>query len=210
MGVYHFRPYPHPFIFTMQPFNESRINPDEHTRLFKKYILPHIKPDGILLDAGCGDCIDHPILFDKVKEIHSIDLYRPYLKLAQKHSKSVVRADLRSHIPHSNTSFDVIISLEVIEHLGVLGNYIFELHRVLKDDGILCIGDGRRDLGIGAKIIFNLAKLFISKTMSYYWKTSIMASYTPEEARTLLDGTDLKHRYEVKKDLFDLTITSKL
>ena len=105
-------------------------------------------------------------------------------------------------------SFDAVISHDSLHHWENPEKIFNEIARVLKDDGILCIGDGRRDLGLGAKVIFNLAKLVISKTMSFWWKSSIMASYTPEEARTLLDKTDLRDRYEVKADLFDLTITT--
>ena len=109
-----------------------------------------------------------------------------------------------------DNSFDAVISHDSLHHWDYPIKIFNEIARVLKDDGILCIGDGRRDIGIGAKLIFNIAKLFISKTMSYYWKTSIMASYTPEEARDLLNKTDLKERYEVNADLFDLMICSKL
>ena len=106
-------------------------------------------------------------------------------------------------------SFDAVISHDSLHHWDYPSKIFNEIARVLKNDGILCIEDGRRDIGVGAKIIFKLAKLFISKTMSYYWKTSIMASYTPEEARNLIDETDLRNRYDVSADLFDLTITSK-
>ena len=45
--------------------------------------------------------------------------------------------------------------------------------------------------------------------MSYYWKTSIRAGYTPEEMMQILALTKLKNRYELKADLFDLIIKSK-
>ena len=86
--------------------------------------------------------------------------------------------------------------------------YFRTLLRV-KDEGVFCIGDGRRDIGLGAKIIFNIAKLFISKQMSYYWGTSIMASYTPSEVAEMLDLTNLTGKYEIKADLFDIIIYNK-
>ena len=74
----------------------------------------------------------------------------------------------------------------------------------------MCIGDGRRDIGIGAKMIFQIAKLFISKNMSYYWGTSIGAGYTAGEVRQMLDNTELKDKYEISVDLFDITIHNQL
>ena len=73
-------------------------------------------------------------------------------------------------------------------------------------EGKYCVSDGRRDLGFGAKIIFNLIRFFMPKKMRYYWKTSIMAGYTPEEMRPILDQTGLKNRYEIRPGLFELTI----
>ena len=52
-------------------------------------------------------------------------------------------------------------------------------------------------------------KLRIPKEISYYWKTSINAGYTPEEINEILDNTDLKDKYEVKPNLFDLLIFNK-
>ena len=105
--------------------------------------------------------------------------------------------------------FDAVIAHDSLHHWEEPLQIFNEIARVLKNDGVLCIGDGRRDISIGAKIIFNLAKLFISKQISYYWKTSIIAGYTPSEVRDMLDQTDLKGRYEIKADLFDIVIHNK-
>ena len=107
-------------------------------------------------------------------------------------------------------SFDAVISHDSLHHWEKPLQVFNEIARVIKPNGILCIGDGRRDLGLGAKIIFKLAKLFISKQISYYWGTSIMAGYTPIEVNDMLDKTDLKGKYEIKADLFDIVIHNKL
>ncbi len=106
-------------------------------------------------------------------------------------------------------SFDAVITHDSLHHWEVPILIFNEIARVLKLNGVLCIGDGRRDLGIGAKIIFKIVKQFIPKQMSYYWKTSIMAGYTPTEVQDILDQTDLKGKYEIKTDLFEITIHNK-
>ena len=154
---------------------------------------------------------------DPTFEIIGLEISKDMIRVANKNKKEA-RVDENIKYIHGTAenmsifeenSFDAVISHDSLHHWDHPLKIFNEIARVLKDDGILCIGDGRRDIGLGAKIIFNLVKLFISKTMSYYWKTSIMASYTPEEARSLLNETDLRDMYEVNADLFDLMIQNK-
>ena len=111
----------------------------------------------------------------------------------------------------STNKFDLIISGFSIHHIEneKKKRLYNDIYKLLKPNGIFCVGDGRRDIGFGAKLIFNLAKLKISKEISYYWKTSINAGYTPEEISEILDKTDLKNKYKVIPDLFDILIINK-
>lgn len=109
-----------------------------------------------------------------------------------------------------DNSYDAVITHDSLHHWEKPKDAFNEINRVLKENGVFCIADGRRDIGFGAKIIFKIARLFIGKQMSFWWKSSINASYTPEEVRTMLDQTALKGKYEIKMDLFDITIHNKL
>ena len=108
-----------------------------------------------------------------------------------------------------DNSFDAVISHDSLHHWEEPVEVFNEVARVLKDEGLLCISDGRRDLKLGGKIIFQIAKLFISKQISYYWKTSIMAGYTPSEIKEILDQTNLRDKYKIKTDVLDITIYRK-
>ena len=108
-----------------------------------------------------------------------------------------------------DNSYDVIISHDSLHHWDDPKEVFNEIARILKPNGIYCIGDGRRDIGLGAKVIYNIMKLFIPKEMSYYWKTSIQAGYTPEEITAVLEDTNLRGNYEIETDVFDLIITNK-
>jgi len=105
--------------------------------------------------------------------------------------------------------FDAVIAHDSLHHWEEPLVIFNEIARVLKPNGVLCIADGRRDLGIGAKIIFNIVKRFIPTQMSYYWKTSIMAGYTQLEVQDILDQTKLCGKFEIKTDLFDIKIYIK-
>jgi len=119
------------------------------------------------------------------------------------------KGDAKDMKNFKDKSFDAVISSDSLHHWEDPIKVFNEIHRVLRDKGKVCIKDGRRDIGIGAKIIYNIAKIFISKTMSYYWKTSIMAGYTPDELKEILDHSKLKDEYEIKTDLFDLIVFIK-
>jgi len=154
---------------------------------------------------------------DPTFEIIGLEISKDMIRVANKNKKETqvdenikyIHGTAENMSIFEENSFDAVISHDSLHHWDHPLKIFNEIARVLKDNGILCIGDGRRDIGLGAKIIFNLVKLFISKTMSYYWKTSIMASYTPEEARSLLNETDLRDKNEVNANLFDLMIQSK-
>jgi ubiquinone/menaquinone biosynthesis C-methylase UbiE len=120
-----------------------------------------------------------------------------------------IKGDAKNMNIFEDKSFDVVISSDSLHHWENPIKVFDEIHRVLKDNGKVCIKDGRRDIGVAAKFVYNMAKLFISKTMSYYWKTSIMAAYTPDELKDLLDHSQLKDKYEIKTDLFDLLVYSR-
>ena len=121
---------------------------------------------------------------------------------------SFVLGDAKNMVNISDHTYDIIISHDSLHHWREPISVFNEILRIITAEGKICISDGRRDLGIGAKIIFNIIRFFISKEMRYYWKTSIMAGYTPEEMRLILDQTGLKNRYEIRAGLLELTIFS--
>jgi len=122
---------------------------------------------------------------------------------------SFVLGDAKNMVNISNRSYDAIITHDSLHHWEDPISVFNEISRIINEKGKFYISDGRRDLGIGAKIIFNLIRFFIPKEMRYYWKTSIMAGYTPDEIQIILDQTSLKNQYEIRVGLFDLIIISK-
>lgn len=42
------------------------------------------------------------------------------------------------------------------------------------------------------------------------WKTSMNAGHTLEELIEILDQSDLREKYELKADLFDLLVSNKI
>ena len=108
-----------------------------------------IKPDSNVLDFGCGPgsyiipvvnivgkngnvyALDiHPLAVKKVKSIAS--------KLALSNVETIC-SDCATELPPK--SIDTVLLYDIFHMLGDKENVLLELHRVLKDDGILSFSD---------------------------------------------------------------------
>lgn len=107
-------------------------------RQIKKY-LKNIGNKKVICDIGCGynakslqellknfpeieKCVGVDISINKNLNIEKINL---------------IKSDLNKALPINNDSFDVVISLAVIEHLDNYNLVIREMHRILKTGGYL-------------------------------------------------------------------------
>ena len=101
--------------------------------------------------------------------------------------------------------YDVVISRDSLHHWEEPERVFKEIKRVLKPTGKLYIHDSRRDMNAFGRLIVAVFSRFMPNNMGYYWRTSISANYTPEEARAMLDKNGLND-WSVESDLMDLTI----
>jgi ubiquinone/menaquinone biosynthesis C-methylase UbiE len=108
-----------------------------------------------LLEVGCGPgyflrCVER--WFPK-SEIYGLDIDESIIKFA---SVNVKKTKLISHdghiLPFPDKNFDVICSLQVIEHLEKPQSFFTEANRVLKDKGILIIATPNPE-GVPAKML---------------------------------------------------------
>jgi ubiquinone/menaquinone biosynthesis C-methylase UbiE len=207
---------------SMEELNEGfkiRIREYKH---FVKFILNdlQVKDYAKILEIGPGPGWITIIMAKKNPTLHitGLEISEDMIRVANKNVEDegvrdkiqFICGDAKNMYQFEDKSFDVIISHDSLHHWDNPKSVFHEITRILKPNGIFCIGDGRRDISLGAKIIFNVMKLFIPKQMSYYWKTSIQAGYTPDEITEILNDTKLKEKYEIKADLFDLLITNKI
>ncbi|HOI39748.1 MAG TPA: class I SAM-dependent methyltransferase [Methanobacterium sp.] len=104
--------------------------------------------------------------------------------------------------------YDLVISRDSMHHWDYPEQVFLEISRVLKKNGKLYIHDSRRDLNIGGKLIVNIFGHFMAGKMLKYWKSSIAASYTPEEISKMLEKNGLND-WIVEADLMDLSIQKR-
>ena len=94
-------------------------------------------PKGIaVLDAPCGDGSLAATLRQAGYDAHGVDIDRTAAALL---GSAYHDADLNDRLPFADASFDVVLSIEGIEHLEDRFAYLRELHRILKPQGTLIL-----------------------------------------------------------------------
>ena len=97
-----------------------------------------------VLDVGCGAGLGTAQLVEALAaRVEGIDRNDDALELARRTPSlaGVVfrKGDLEQTLPYDDASFDVVVALEVLEHVQRQAPLIAQIHRVLTDDGVAVI-----------------------------------------------------------------------
>ncbi|MHA1384681.1 MAG: class I SAM-dependent methyltransferase [Candidatus Helarchaeota archaeon] len=182
--------------------------------LLKRYML---KQNSRVLEIGSGPGWISILLAqeDPSLEIAGIELSDDMLAVSNENKKAsgvehnvkFVKGDAKN-MPFEDNSFDAIISNDSLHHWDDPVWVFNEIARILKKGGVFIIKDCRRDIGLRAKVIIKLAKIFMPKTMYKGWVSSIKSSYTQNELEKMLKHSSLKD-WEIRTTFMDLTILKK-
>lgn len=92
-------------------------------------VVEDLKP-GTILDVGCG--VGYPALrplYERGYRIIGLDISREYLD--ECHGLPVMRGDAH-HLPFKDSSFDLVIATEILEHVPLIALGMTEIKRVTK------------------------------------------------------------------------------
>ena len=111
--------------------------PKLHERILKMFDSCGVRKNASILDAGCGEgALLNELQKRGYRNLHGVDIEKEKYAINDVKFK---KADLNERIPFSDGSFDLIFSIENLEHLDSPYNAIKEFHRVLKKDGVLIV-----------------------------------------------------------------------
>ena len=104
-----------------------------------------------------------------------------------------------------DNEFDLVISNDSLHHWEDPVKAFREISRVMKKSGQVFIKDERRDLGIRGKIILHIFGRILAGKSWKYWKSSVNASYTPEEIQDFLKEGNIEG-WSINTTFMDLLI----
>jgi ubiquinone/menaquinone biosynthesis C-methylase UbiE len=109
-------------------------------------LLPSIGKSGRLLDVGCGDGDLVFICREKFGECYGIDISdvrveRAKRRALEKHTNNIYFyvCDADEGLPFSDSFFDAVTCISVLEHVFNPPNVVNEIHRVLKLGGVFIV-----------------------------------------------------------------------
>ncbi|MFB2981045.1 bifunctional 2-polyprenyl-6-hydroxyphenol methylase/3-demethylubiquinol 3-O-methyltransferase UbiG [Microseira sp. BLCC-F43] len=93
------------------------------------------------LDVGCGGGFSCEFMAARGVLVSGIDQSAKCIQAAQKHAESSgfkidYRQAVAENIPYGDATFDVVVCVDVLEHVENVEQVISEVYRVLKPDGL--------------------------------------------------------------------------
>lgn len=174
-----------------------------HTRKFKN-VLKLVDGVGIyprnILDVGCasGWFLSRVELRYPKSKCVGVDIYKKAIEYGKKRYKSLklIHADAHN-LPFTDSSFDLVICTEVLEHVASPEKVLKEIERVLSSRGIAII---EMDTG---SFLFKVVWHWWTNMMRGVWKDSHIHMFNP----TILQNMILKNRFLItEKRIFNFTM----
>jgi len=120
-----------------------------HQRLLKAYVLAAAKVHGNLLEVGCGEGRGITWLLSKVDQFSAIDKIGQVVEgLKKKFPQGNFISGNIPPLPYEDSTFDCVVSFQVIEHIGDDHLYLKEVSRVLKPEGLALITTPNRPMSL--------------------------------------------------------------
>jgi ubiquinone/menaquinone biosynthesis C-methylase UbiE len=128
-----------PKSFTLaqgEPFWNDGKTTNKRGNLIQESLFP--RKNLTILEIGCGYGVYIPILLKHASTLVGIDINQKYLAEAQKRNpKAILRVMSAEKLEFPNGFFDVVVMIEVIEHIPNDQWAMNEISRVLKPGGML-------------------------------------------------------------------------
>ena len=135
-------------------------------------IIERMKSPGRLLDIGCYSGIFLDVAQKRGWDSYGIDISPFIVEIAKARGLKIFLGEV-SDINFKNNFFDLITLYEVIEHLSDPLESLMQIHRILKDDGLVIIQTANMD-SLRAKFLERKEYYFLPVHLYYFTKKIII------------------------------------
>ena len=138
-------------IFTTEITSEQITSDNPiHQRLFKPYVIAREYITGDVLEVGCGEGRGVSLMLQLARTFTAVDKIGDVVReLQQKYpSGRFIQMNIPPFQALQDNAYDVVLSFQVIEHIGEDGLFLKEIHRVLKPGGILLLTTPNRRMSL--------------------------------------------------------------
>ena len=107
-----------------------------------KFAKDNISKNSFVLEVGCGEGYGTNLLSQNAVKIIGVDVDRNTIAHASKKygtENCIFRVYDGARIPYEDNTFDAVISFQVIEHVYDDINFVSEIYRVLKRNGVFIL-----------------------------------------------------------------------
>lgn len=182
-------------IYALYYLNEPRF------QFFDRYIL---KWQGLkVLDVGCGGGFSCEFMAKKGTITYGIDSSKKCIEAAQRHSYENsldinYKIGVAEKLPYQDNTFDVVICVDVLEHVSDYCQVVSEIYRVLKPAGLFLYDTINRNFQSRFVMIYLMENLLELIPLGIHdWHKFIR----PEELKELMLSFDF---VEIEMKGFDL------
>lgn len=116
------------------------------------WYLPYLPRDAAVLDVGCGHGMHALKAARRCRQVTGMDRSHEAVVVALRNSRAqdaqnamFLVADVEEALPVKSEAFDVIVCLDVLEHVYRRGPLLLEIRRALRPDGTLLLAVPKRD-----------------------------------------------------------------
>lgn len=104
-----------------------------------KEFLPNLPKHSQILDVGCGCGMVSQELIDLGMDVYGIEINEDALKILKKKGFKTIKHDVTEKIPFQDNYFDIILLLDILEHVFNPLQLLQEANRLLKKGGAVII-----------------------------------------------------------------------
>lgn len=162
------------------------------SKIHVPWINSNINPNAKVLDVGCGGGFLSNPLSELGHDVTGLDISKESLEVAKRYDTSkrvkYIAADARA-IPLPDNSFDVIISMDFLEHVSEVQEVVSEISRILKPGGLFFFHTFNRN-PVAHLVAIKFVEWFVKNTKKNLHVIDMFIK--PEELKKNLNKAGLK------------------